>query len=73
VQVDWAIRLAADHVPAARAIASVDRLKFMAPVAPGAVLKLTLAHDAARRRLQFVYKLSGRECASGVIVYREHA
>ncbi|PQV52130.1 AMP-binding protein [Paraburkholderia sp. BL21I4N1] len=73
VQVDWAIRLAADHVPAVRAIASVDRLKFMAPVAPGAVLKLTLAHDAARRRVQFVYKLSGRECASGVIVYREHA
>ncbi|MFM0649050.1 AMP-binding protein [Paraburkholderia bryophila] len=73
VQVDWAIRLAADHVTAARAIASIDRLKFMAPVAPGAVLKLTLAHDAERRRVQFVYKLSGRECASGVIVYREPA
>ena len=73
VQVDWAIRLAADHLPTVRAVASIDRLKFMAPVAPGAVLKLTLAHDAARRRVQFVYRVNGRECASGVIVYQEHA
>lgn len=71
VQVDWAVRLAAGHLPDVRAVASVDRLKFMAPVAPGAVLKLTLAHDAARRRVQFVYRVDGRECASGVIVYRE--
>ncbi|SDQ77450.1 Acyl-coenzyme A synthetase/AMP-(fatty) acid ligase [Paraburkholderia fungorum] len=71
VQVDWAVRLAVDHLPDVRAVASVDRLKFMAPVAPGAVLKLTLAHDAARRRVQFVYRVDGRECASGVIVYRE--
>ena len=73
VQVDWAMRLAADHLPAVRAVASIDRLKFMAPVAPGALLKLTLAHDAARRRVQFSYRLDGRECASGVIVYREPA
>jgi acyl-CoA synthetase (AMP-forming)/AMP-acid ligase II/3-hydroxymyristoyl/3-hydroxydecanoyl-(acyl carrier protein) dehydratase len=73
VQVDWAVRLAADHLPAVRAVASIDRLKFMAPVSPGAVLKLTLAHDAARRRVQFAYRLDGRECASGVIVYREPA
>ncbi|ASV98416.1 AMP-binding protein [Paraburkholderia aromaticivorans] len=69
VQVDWAIRLAADHLPAVRAVASVDRLKFMAPVSPGAVLELTLAHEAARRRVQFAYRANGRECASGVIVY----
>jgi hypothetical protein len=45
----------------------------MAPVSPGAVLKLTLAHDAARRRVQFAYRLAGRDCASGVIVYGEGA
>jgi acyl-CoA synthetase (AMP-forming)/AMP-acid ligase II/3-hydroxymyristoyl/3-hydroxydecanoyl-(acyl carrier protein) dehydratase len=73
VQVDWAVRLAAENLPAVRAVASIDRLKFMAPVSPGAVLKLTLAHDAARRRVQFAYRLDGRECASGVIVYREPA
>lgn len=73
VQVDWAMRLAAEQVPCVRAAASIDRLKFMAPVAPGAVLKLTLAHDAARRRVQFAYLLNGRECASGAIVYPESA
>lgn len=73
VQVDWAIRLVAAHVPAASAVASIDRLKFMAPVLPGAVLSLALTHDAPRRRVQFSYRMSGRECASGVIVYREPA
>lgn len=73
VQVHWAMHLATEHVPAVRTLASIDRLKFMAPVPPGAVLNLTLAHDAARRRVQFAYRLSGRECASGVIVYREPA
>jgi acyl-coenzyme A synthetase/AMP-(fatty) acid ligase/3-hydroxymyristoyl/3-hydroxydecanoyl-(acyl carrier protein) dehydratase len=73
VQVHWAMRLAAEQLPAVHALASIDRLKFMAPVPPGAVLNLTLAHDAARRRVQFAYRLGGRECASGVIVYREPA
>ncbi|MEZ0601512.1 AMP-binding protein [Paraburkholderia sp. IW21] len=73
VQVHWAMRLAAEQLPAVRRLASIDRLKFMAPVSPGAVLNLTLAHDAERRRVQFAYRLSGRECASGVIVYREPA
>ncbi|WP_244816396.1 AMP-binding protein [Caballeronia sp. Lep1P3] len=71
VQLDWAIRLAAEFVAGARDIESVDRLKFMAPVPPGAVLALQLTHDAARRRVQFAYRLDARECASGVIVYRE--
>ena len=71
VQVDWAMRLAAEQLPGVRGVNSIDRLKFMAPVSPGAVLKLTLAHDAARRRVQFAYRLNDRECASGMIVYRE--
>ncbi|HEX3378547.1 MAG TPA: AMP-binding protein [Paraburkholderia sp.] len=73
VQVDWAVRLAAGHWPRVREVASVDRLKFTAPVSPGAVLELTLAYDAARRRVQFAYRLDGRECASGVLVHREDA
>ncbi|WMY09035.1 AMP-binding protein [Paraburkholderia phenoliruptrix] len=71
VQVDWAMRLAAEQLLGVRGVNSIDRLKFMAPVSPGAVLKLTLAHDAARRRVQFAYRLNDRECASGMIVYRE--
>ncbi|MFC0692953.1 AMP-binding protein [Paraburkholderia humisilvae] len=73
VQLDWAIRFAAEHVPGVRAVASVDRLKFMAPVRPGALLSLALSHDASRRRVQFAYRLGERDCASGVIVYREQA
>ncbi|WP_368620957.1 AMP-binding protein [Paraburkholderia sp. BR13444] len=73
VQVDWAARLAAGHWPRVRAVASVYRLKFMAPVTPGAVLELTLAYDAARRRVQFAYRFDGRQCASGVLVHREDA
>jgi acyl-coenzyme A synthetase/AMP-(fatty) acid ligase len=73
VQVDWAVRLAAAQVPAATNVASIDRLKFMAPVPPGAQLKLTLVHDASRQRIQFTYRLGERNCASGVIVYREPA
>ncbi|MGF6762006.1 4-coumarate--CoA ligase (photoactive yellow protein activation family) [Paraburkholderia sp. GAS33] len=73
VQVDWAIKLAAVQVPAATNVASIDRLKFMAPVPPGAQLKLTLTHDASRQRIQFNYRLGERDCASGAIVYREPA
>jgi acyl-CoA synthetase (AMP-forming)/AMP-acid ligase II len=73
VQIDWAARLASAHVAGVRAIASVDRLKFMAPVLPGAILDLTLAHDASRRRVQFNFRHEGRDCSSGVIVYRERA
>jgi len=51
-------------------LASIDQLKFKAPVPPGALLDLTLTHDASRRRVQFAYRLGRRECASGVIVYQ---
>lgn len=71
LQVDWAMRLASEQVPAVRTIVSVDQLKFMAPVPPGAVLTLALTHDAARRRIAFTYRLGERDCASGVFVYRE--
>ncbi|BCF87693.1 AMP-binding protein [Paraburkholderia largidicola] len=73
VQLDWAIRLAAAHVTGVREIESVDRLKFTAPVMPGAVLDLKLSHDAARRRVQFAFRIDGRDSSSGVIVYRERA
>ncbi|RQH05729.1 AMP-binding protein [Paraburkholderia dinghuensis] len=73
VQVDWALRLANEWVPGARILASVEQLKFMAPVPPGALLKLTLTQNAARRRVSFSWRLGERDCASGVIVYREPA
>ena len=54
----------------AKADASIDQLKFKAPVPPGALLDLTLTHDASRQRVQFVYRLGGRDCTLGIIVYR---
>jgi 3-hydroxymyristoyl/3-hydroxydecanoyl-(acyl carrier protein) dehydratase len=57
-------------VPGVRALTSIDQLKFKAPVPPGALLDLTLTHDASRRRVHFAYRLGGRDCASGVFVYR---
>ena len=70
VQIDWAIRLAAEQVPGVCALASIDQLKFKAPVPPGALLDLTLTHDASRHRVRFAYRLGRRDCTSGVIVYR---
>jgi 3-hydroxymyristoyl/3-hydroxydecanoyl-(acyl carrier protein) dehydratase len=70
IQIDWAIHLGAQHWPGVRAIASIDRLKFMAPVPPGALLRLALKHDPARRHVRFTYRLGERPCASGVLVYR---
>ncbi|MCO5400291.1 AMP-binding protein [Ralstonia soli] len=71
VLVDWAVRLAAARNPVARAITSVDQLKFMAPVPPGAVVSLRLAHEPERCRVRFTARLGARDCASGVLVHRE--
>ncbi|WP_439893130.1 AMP-binding protein (plasmid) [Ralstonia sp. 25C] len=73
VLVDWAVRLAATRNSAVRAIASVDQLKFMAPVPPGAVVSLRLTHEPDRSRVRFVARLGGRDCASGVLVHQEAA
>lgn len=73
VQVDWTMRFAREWVPGVRALASVERLKFIAPVPPGALLTLSLTHDTSRRRVAFVWRLGERMCASGAIVYREAA
>jgi acyl-coenzyme A synthetase/AMP-(fatty) acid ligase len=70
VQIDWAIHLGAQHWPGVRSIASIERLKFMAPVPPGALLRLALSHDPARCRVRFAYRLGERDCASGVLAYR---
>jgi acyl-coenzyme A synthetase/AMP-(fatty) acid ligase len=70
LQIDWAVHLGAQHWPEVRSMASVERLKFMAPVPPGALLRLALSHDPARRQVRFAYRLGERHCASGVLVYR---
>nr|WP_240324396.1 AMP-binding protein [Trinickia diaoshuihuensis] len=70
VQIDWAVHLGAEHWPEVRSMRAVERLKFMAPVPPGAILHLTLAHDEARRKMRFAFRLGQRDSASGVIAYQ---
>lgn len=69
VQIDWAARLAGREIPGVREIRSVEHLKFKAPVPPGAVLALRIAHDPARGCARFAFRCGGRECTSGVLVY----
>ena len=73
VLIDWAVRLAAARNSAVRAITSVDQLKFMAPVPPGAVVSLRLTHEPERCRVRFIARLGARDCASGVFIHREAA
>ncbi|WP_179402104.1 AMP-binding protein [Burkholderia guangdongensis] len=73
VQIDWAVRIASRDIPGVRAVRSIEHLKFKAPVPPGAVLALSLAHDADRRRVRFTFRRGARECTSGVIAYGEGA
>ncbi|HHY6928917.1 TPA: AMP-binding protein [Burkholderia ambifaria] len=69
VQIDWAARLAGREMPAVGDIRSIEHLKFKAPVPPGAVLALRLAHDPVRGHTRFAFRCGGRECTSGVLVY----
>ncbi|MGR3907272.1 AMP-binding protein [Burkholderia sp. SR8] len=69
VQIDWAARLAGREMPAAREIRCIEHLKFKAPVPPGAVLALRIAHDPVRGCARFAFRRGGRECTSGVLVY----
>ncbi|WP_206955667.1 AMP-binding protein [Trinickia acidisoli] len=73
VQIDWAVQLGAEQWPEVRSMRAVERLKFMIPVPPGAILHLTLAHDAARRKMRFAFCLGERDSASGVVAYGEAA
>jgi len=69
IQVDWAVRFAQRHFAQVRDFQSIDKLKFMLPVRPGDAMRLTLAHEPERHRVQFTYQLDGRPCASGRIGY----
>ena len=79
VQLDWAMRLAAEQCfGCAHRVASIDRLKFMAPVGAGrAACADACPTMRTRGRVQFAYRLGhgadARDCASGVIVYRKEA
>jgi 3-hydroxymyristoyl/3-hydroxydecanoyl-(acyl carrier protein) dehydratase len=56
VQIDWVMRLAAAHLQCSQPSATDFRIKFKRVIAPNSKVTLTLRHDAARRRLDFVYR-----------------
>jgi 3-hydroxymyristoyl/3-hydroxydecanoyl-(acyl carrier protein) dehydratase len=61
VQIDWVMRLAAAHLGCGQRSATDFRIKFKQVISPCSHLTLTLRHDAARGRLEFVYR-----CGSGI-------
>lgn len=72
VQVDWAARFVERYFPGLALFRSLDNLKFTAPVGPGAMLRLSLTHDPVQQRVQFVYRMQDRNCASGRLQYGGH-
>jgi len=68
VEVDWALRLARDHLPLAGGFSRLENVKFLGLVLPGARLALTLKWDAANGRLDFTYARGERRYASGRVV-----
>jgi 3-hydroxymyristoyl/3-hydroxydecanoyl-(acyl carrier protein) dehydratase len=56
VQLDWAMRLGAAHLACGEPSATDFRVKFKRVIVPGNPLTLALRHDAARGRLDFVYR-----------------
>lgn len=69
VQVDWAVRLASEHLAVSGDFSMLENVKFQALVLPDARLALTLAWDADNRRLEFAYATSQRKYSSGRIVF----
>lgn len=63
VQLDWAMQLGITHLRCGQPSATDFRVKFKRIIRPGAAVTLTLRHDAARRRLDFAYRV-GEDIAS---------
>lgn len=69
VQIDWAIRLARQHLNVQGEFESMENIKFQALVLPDARLTLVLTWNAVRRQLDFSYANSQRKYSTGRIVF----
>jgi 3-hydroxymyristoyl/3-hydroxydecanoyl-(acyl carrier protein) dehydratase len=67
IQLDWAMRLGSEHLRCGQTTATDFRIKFMRVIVPGNPLTLTLDHDEARHRLDFVYRVGGVIASRGRI------
>ncbi len=70
VQLDWAIRFAAERFALAPHVERIEALKFHQIMPAGALVELELSYDPQDRRLQFRYLSEDRICSAGRIQLR---
>jgi len=72
VEVDWAVRLGLRHfMLATERFSALKGLKFNSPILPGTVLQLTLTWSDGKSRLDFIYQVGARACATGQILFAQ--
>jgi len=69
VQISWAIELGRVHVPFTGRFRALRAVKFMRVILPGSTVALELDYEAAAGELTFIYRLDGRECSNGTVVF----
>ena len=67
VQIDWALRLARQHLPLPSSLTQDFQVKFRRPILPGAKVVLALRYDAKRNAVEFGYSGEGEKLSSGLI------
>lgn len=73
VQIDWAIRFAAQHLGDCTPFLGFGPVKFMRLVAPPVTLELRLERDAVEGVLRFEYRVGEAVCSRGRIAFGPHA
>ena len=68
VQLDWAMRLAAERFHLSQRAARDFQVKYRRIIQPGAALSLSLGIDRAKGRLSFEYRLGDDAASTGRIV-----
>jgi 3-hydroxymyristoyl/3-hydroxydecanoyl-(acyl carrier protein) dehydratase len=74
VQIDWAMRFAAEHLGAIPAqFAGMKALKFTSPIRPGALLTLELRARPESQRVDFAYVSAEKKHSSGQFMLNREA
>ena len=69
VQLHWSIALGRRYFSLGASSAESVQVKFRSIIVPGATIRLTLSHDAARRKLSFEYRDAEAICSSGLVTF----
>lgn len=65
VQLDWALRLAAEHLGTGAPVSRDVQVKFRRVIAPMAAVTLELRFDRTRSLLDFTYRFDGDVASAG--------